>query len=148
MFALSSKLAVATAGGHVNINNDFTRNKNSCFKMHELCERITFSFFSVLEHISLAHAKKVGGKLSVRHGDKRTISDEKCKGSNQTCSDLGSKRELIIDREKAKKLGLCGNRIVKKGCFDNAQTQLGGKMLIDDEDKVHRTVNYSNNMHE
>ena len=116
--------------------------------MHELCKRISFSFFSVLEHNLHAHVKKVGGKLSIGHGDKRIISDEKCKDSDQMCGAPGSKREIIIDREKARKLGLCGNRIVKKGCYDNAQTQLGGKMLIDDEDKVHRTVNYSNNMHE
>ena len=49
---------------------------------------------------------------------------------------------------RAKKLGLCGNTIVKKGCYLDAQIKLGGKMLIDDEDRVHRTVGYSDNMHE
>ena len=103
---------------------------------------------SVLEHISHAHAKKVGIKLSGGRGNKRAIDDEKCKGPDRICGVPGRKREIIIERERARKLGLCGNTIVKKGCYADAEKQLGGKMLIDDEDQVHRTVNYSNNMYE
>ena len=103
---------------------------------------------SISEHVFHSHTKKVARELSVRRGDKRTIDHEKCKGSGQSCGVPKDKQETLTNRERAKNVGLCGNTIVKKGCYDDAGKQLSGKMLIDDEDQVHRTVNYSNNMHE
>ena len=103
---------------------------------------------SISEHVSYSHKQKVTRKLSVGRGDKRTIDDEKCKGTAQICGVPKDEQEALTNRERAKNLGLCGNTIVKKGCYDDAAKQLGGKMLIDDENQVHRTVNYSNNMHE
>ena len=104
--------------------------------------------FCISEHVSHSYAKKIGAKLSHGRSHTRTIHGEKCNGSDQTCGVTGNKREILIDRVRAKKLGLCGNTIVKKGCYLDVQIKLGGKMLIDDEDRVHRTVGYSDNMHE
>ena len=46
------------------------------------------------------------------------------------------------------KLRLCQKNIVKKGCYEDAAKQLGGKMLINEEATIYWNFDYDNRIYE
>ena len=106
------------------------------------------SFWFILEHISHSHAKKGRKHHSAGRGDKGTIADEKYEGSTQICGITETEQEALANIQRAKELSLCGETIVKKGCYKNVAKEFGGKMLIDRSYSSTDVGNYSQNMYE
>ena len=109
---------------------------------------VSLSFWFIPGHISHSHAKKGKRHYSAGRGDKRTIADEKYEGSTQICGITENEQEALANIQRGKELSVCGETIVKKGCYENVAKELGGKMLIDKSDNSTDIDNYSQNMYE
>ena len=71
----------------------------------------------------------------------------KYEGSTQICGALKWQQRFLREVQRGKDFRLCGGKIYKYGCFDDAVKRFDGKMLIDDSAKSSKG-NYSNYMNE